>query len=229
MRTADKDVLDLLDHAWERLWNRMAGLTDREWSWRPDDADDKITIRWRLFHIAEVLTQSRNWTWLAVTPPEAKIDRGGADCAQDALASMDLAYAAFRELVTFESVDLAAAIGPAAGPYGSATRRTYVLRIADERCGKLRVRFFIGRRVSQSASNSRIAHLTHGIHQIRVKSCASPKARRPTLWPAEIGRYLAQRPERTCAHSSTGPVLPLGDLPSLQVNTPFCRIGRRSD
>jgi len=132
MRTADKDVLDLLDHAWERLWNRMAGLTDREWSWRPDDADDRITIRWRLFHIAEVLTQSRNWTWLAVTPPEAKIDRGGADSAQDALASMDLAYAAFRELVTSESVDLGTAIGPAAGPHGSATRRTYVLRIADE-------------------------------------------------------------------------------------------------
>lgn len=111
MRTADKDVLDLLDHAWERLWNRMAGLTDREWSWRPDDADDRITIRWRLFHIAEVLTQSRNWTWLAVTPPEAKIDRGGADSAQDALASMDLAYAGFRELVTSESVDLGTAIG----------------------------------------------------------------------------------------------------------------------
>lgn len=53
MQTADRDVLDLLDHAWERLWNRMAGLTDREWSWRPDDADDKITIRWRLFRIAE--------------------------------------------------------------------------------------------------------------------------------------------------------------------------------
>jgi len=124
MRTADKDVLDLLDHAWERLWNRMAGLTDREWSWRPDDADDRITIRWRLFHIAEVLTQSRNWTWLAVTPPEAKIDRGGADSAQDALASMDLAYAGFRELVTSESVDVGTAIGPAAGPHGSATRRT---------------------------------------------------------------------------------------------------------
>ncbi len=82
MQTADKDVLDLLDHTWERLWNRMAGLTDREWSWRPVDADDKITIRWRLFHIAEVLTQSRNWTWLAVTPPEAKLDNGGADCAR---------------------------------------------------------------------------------------------------------------------------------------------------
>lgn len=132
MQTADKDVLDLLDHAWERLWNRMAGLTDREWSWRPVDADDKITIRWRLFHIAEVLTQSRNWTWLAVTPPEAKLDNGGADCAQDALASVDSAYAAFRELVTFESVDLTAAIGPAAGPYGSATRRSLVLRITDE-------------------------------------------------------------------------------------------------
>ncbi len=45
---------------------------------------------------------------------------------------MDSAYAAFRELVTFESVDLTAAIGPAAGPYGSATRRSFVLRIADE-------------------------------------------------------------------------------------------------
>jgi len=37
-----------------------------------------------------------------------------------------------------------------------------------------------GRRVAESARNSRIAHVTHGIHQFRMKSCASPKVLRPT-------------------------------------------------
>lgn len=132
MKTAEDDVLELLAYAWTRLRKRMAGLTDQEWSWRPVDTDDKITIRWRLAHIAELLAEPRNWTWLGIPPPPAEIETGDAECARDAMASAAAAYANFRELAHNQAVDLTAPIGAAAGPYGSATRRSLVLHVVDE-------------------------------------------------------------------------------------------------
>jgi hypothetical protein len=132
MKTAEDDIVELLDYAWARLRKRMDGLTDQEWSWRPVVADERITVRWRLAHITEFLSEERNWTWLGVAPSRATTATGDVQCAQDALTDLAAAYAAFRDLRTVEAVDLTAPIGPPAGRYGSATRRSFVLHIADE-------------------------------------------------------------------------------------------------
>jgi hypothetical protein len=54
-----QDVLELLDYAWSRFTERMAGLADDELAWQPT-ADDRITPRWRLDHVASSLTEDRN-------------------------------------------------------------------------------------------------------------------------------------------------------------------------
>jgi hypothetical protein len=51
MTSSRDDVLALLDFAFERLRDRLQGLTDEEWMWQPT-ADDRITLRWRLEHVA---------------------------------------------------------------------------------------------------------------------------------------------------------------------------------
>jgi hypothetical protein len=55
-----------------------------------------------------------------------------ADSARAAIEDVRAAYETFRALVSDDAVDLDAEIGPAAGTYGKATRRSFVLHIADE-------------------------------------------------------------------------------------------------
>jgi hypothetical protein len=42
----------------------MSGLTDDEWAWEP--VSDGRSLRWRLAHIAQLLTESRNTEWLGL-------------------------------------------------------------------------------------------------------------------------------------------------------------------
>ena len=131
MKSADDDVLDLLDHAWARLNKRMDGLSDDEWAWRPIDTDAKVTIRWRLAHIAGFLSEPRNWAWLGSTArPRAK--GISAHSATEALGAAAAAYASFRASISTIGADLGSPIGPAAGQFADATRRSFVLHIADE-------------------------------------------------------------------------------------------------
>jgi len=46
VKTVEQDLLELLDHAWDRLNSRMGGLTDEERSWHPIAAGTKVSIRW---------------------------------------------------------------------------------------------------------------------------------------------------------------------------------------
>lgn len=125
------DLLDLLDYAWQRFVDRMAGLTKSEWMWSPTP-DDRITLHWRLAHLTEMLAEERNWTWLGAAAPGA-LPGGLAMSPEAALVAATDGYAAWRALVAAQSDnDLATPIGPAAGEYGSATRRSLVLHIADE-------------------------------------------------------------------------------------------------
>jgi len=73
-----------------------------------------------------------------------------------------------------------------------------------------------------------------GLEQVRpsaIQRCADQiefvEPDRDRLLAPQMGNLAQRRLEsdlnRTCAHSGTGPVLPLGDLPSLQVKTLFCR------
>ena len=128
MASADDDVLGLLDHAWDRLHARMQGLTDEEWAWRPAAGLAEVSVRWRLDHLTQMLAEQRNWAWLGSPDrPEAMATASGA---AEALQAVATAYAALRTLVP--ATDLSAEIGPAAGRYGDATRRSFVLHLADE-------------------------------------------------------------------------------------------------
>jgi hypothetical protein len=63
VKSAHDDVLDLFDFVWQRVRDRMRGLTDVEWVWCPT-ADDRVSLRWRLAHITDLLSEERNWSWL---------------------------------------------------------------------------------------------------------------------------------------------------------------------
>src|SRR4051795_10062396 len=122
------DVVDLVTYAWARHRSRMAGLTDEEWAWLPT-GDQRLGLRWRLDHIAETLSDSRNSTWLpggGGTPPsrsappaaaptagplsaprnstwlgvgEATLVAGSAPSAADALECGERAVAAWCDLL----------------------------------------------------------------------------------------------------------------------------------
>ena len=68
VKNADDDVLDLLDHAWQRLAARMDGLGDDEWRWHPLASDSDVSIQWRLEHLVAMLTDPRNAAWLGSGP-----------------------------------------------------------------------------------------------------------------------------------------------------------------
>lgn len=110
----------------------MDGISDPEWGWRPAEIEAEISIRWRLEHITDLLAEPRNWTWLGLPVPEAQGAAGAARSAASACSSMAAAYELFRGSLSDGSVNFDAEVGPAAGPFASATRRSFVLHIADE-------------------------------------------------------------------------------------------------
>jgi len=131
MDCAQQDVIELFEYASQRLTNRMAGLSDEEWAWQPIPGNAEVTIRWRLDHIIETLTDNRNCDWLGVQPSGQPVP-GPAVSAAEAVAALAHAANEFAR-VTRELGDAAAEeIGEAAGPYGDSTRRSFVLHITDE-------------------------------------------------------------------------------------------------
>ncbi len=129
VKTARDDLLDLLDYAWRRLESRMAGLADVEWAWCPSESDPKVSIRWRLEHLATMLTEPHIATWLG-SSSTFPADLPASASAKSARSVLSAAYASFRDMVGV--VDLDQEIGQAAGRYGSATRHSFVLHVADE-------------------------------------------------------------------------------------------------
>lgn len=132
MKASHDDVLDLFDHVWQRFTERMAGLGDDEWRWHPSP-DDRITLRWRLAHIAQLLRRERNGPWLGLPAGPAEPARLALDSAAAARADLDDAFAQWRGQLAAVSEDaFAQPIGPVADRYGAATRRSFALHIADE-------------------------------------------------------------------------------------------------
>lgn len=126
------DVTALFDYVFGRFASRMEGLTDDEWAWCPS-SDDRVTIRWRLAHIAGMLSEERNWSWLGVEPSRRPAVARRAESAAGALAVTAEAFAAWRGvLAAVSDADLAMPIGVVGGHYGDSTRRSLVLHIADE-------------------------------------------------------------------------------------------------
>jgi hypothetical protein len=128
------DVADLSAHVWQRHCNRMAGLTDDEWQWCPTP-DASIGLRWRLDHVAEALGSARNPVWLGLADrAEDAAGVAGEDAsADDALRRGDEVYRRWSGWVSeVDDVDLATPIGAVGGPYGDASRMSFVLHIVDE-------------------------------------------------------------------------------------------------
>lgn len=146
------DLLGLSDFAWQRLRDRMAGLTDDEYGWQPvancwtvrpvgdgtfradgDGADHVFTtLSWRLSHIAALLAEDRNAVWLGRPGTDAE-EPGDPGTAADALARLDAGYATWRDVVAgCTSESLSQPIGPAGGYFAKDTRRAFVLHILDE-------------------------------------------------------------------------------------------------
>lgn len=129
MSSPRADLVGLFDHAWQRFRDRMAGLTDEEWRWQPA-ADDRVTLRWRLDHIASLLSEERNGRWLGV-PATAEV--GPASSATEALTNVETAYQGWRAMLDATTDgSLSAAIGAPAGRYGEASRYSFALHIVDE-------------------------------------------------------------------------------------------------
>jgi hypothetical protein len=154
MNSARDDLVELSNYAFERLRERMTGLTDEEYFWEPvpdcltvrktdtgryrsdgrsDDPPRFTTLAWRLSHIADFLLEKRNGPWLGRPNLDLPEPEGAPGSAADALAALDTSYGVWRDLLagtTDES--LGAPIGKAAGPYGTATRRSFALHMVDE-------------------------------------------------------------------------------------------------
>jgi hypothetical protein len=128
---AEADVVETLRYAHGRLAARLVGLSDDEWAWRPVPADDRVTIRWRLDHIASLLAEPRCRTWLGL-PADDAIALAPATGAADAVARVQRSFDDLDGVLGRAGVDLTREVGAVGGPYASSTRRAFVLHLVDE-------------------------------------------------------------------------------------------------
>jgi uncharacterized damage-inducible protein DinB len=127
--TERADLADLGRYAFGRLRDRLSGLTEEEYRWEPGPGVS--TLAWRIGHIADLLTQERNATWLGVAGRPAP--HGVPMTARDALEAFDAAFAGWLDVVEAVPVEsLAELMGPVAGPYADSTKRAFVLHVLDE-------------------------------------------------------------------------------------------------
>jgi hypothetical protein len=132
MASTTDDLVELIDHVVDRLVDRMAGLDDAEWAWAPVPDDPDVTIRWRLDHIVDTLVEERTWTWLGVSAPDQPPSAPEPANASAAVRAVQDAARQFTGLLRALGDGDGEPIGPLAGPYGAATRRSFVLHIIDE-------------------------------------------------------------------------------------------------
>lgn len=153
MTTLSQNLLDLSDFAWQRLRQRVAGLTDDEYFWEP--FDDCWTIRkgedgyaadssrippapapfttpaWRITHLVDVLQAERTATWFGHPATDDPPPVPGSATA--ALAALDQAYEVWRgRLAALSQEDLDRPMGEIAGPYAESDGTSFALHILDE-------------------------------------------------------------------------------------------------
>jgi hypothetical protein len=153
MTTLSQNLLDLSDFAWQRLRQRVEGLTDDEYFWEPFDGcwtvrktDDGYvadgsrlppapapftTLAWRITHIVDVLQAERTATWFGHTATDDKPGVPGSAAA--ALDALDHAYDVWRRrLAALSQEDLDRPMGEIAGPYAEHDGTSFALHILDE-------------------------------------------------------------------------------------------------
>ena len=95
----------------------MDGLTDTEWTWRPSAADPEISIRWRLEHVAMMLSEPCNARWLG-SESTFSIDLSSASSAVSAQEMLSSAYTWSCDVAGDRALDLDQEIGQIAGRFG---------------------------------------------------------------------------------------------------------------
>jgi hypothetical protein len=149
------------DEIWQRISQRLDGLSDEEYFWEPapgcwtvraradgawridwplprPDPEPFTTIAWRLWHLIDMYGENRAPNWLQVPPqgdPIGMDDPDGAppSSAVDALALLARAHDRWEaHLAIVTEEALSEKLGPVAGEYADRTRTAYVLHMLDE-------------------------------------------------------------------------------------------------
>jgi hypothetical protein len=151
------DLVELSDHAYNRLRDRLESIDDTEFAWEPvpgswtvreqpdgtfaPDGNDETgshayappltTLAWRVWHIIDLLEEDRTATWLGLEVDEERGPVPGT--VADALDRLDHAASVWQSrLASLDDGDLAAPVGEFAGPYAEASRNSFALHILDE-------------------------------------------------------------------------------------------------
>jgi hypothetical protein len=148
------ELMALSEAAWERLRNRLEGLTDEEYFWEPvpgcwtirqltdgsyvwdfewpePDPPPVTTIAWRLTHVAVNDDRFRPWLGLAAHPSRQR--RAVPGSAAAAIEAVEATRTEMHEDLAEVTDDyLWADVGPIGGPYAQFTRVSWVLHALDE-------------------------------------------------------------------------------------------------
>jgi hypothetical protein len=121
------------DYVFDRLRERLAGLTDAELRWQPAVDGSVPTIAWRLTHIADTLREERNWRWMEREPVVLDSETEQPATAGAATAYLEASYAAWIGLVrTLAPDELWRPMGDVAGPFRGEPLVALVVHILDE-------------------------------------------------------------------------------------------------
>lgn len=122
-------VADLICYTGGRLLERMDGLSDEEWAWRPT-SDPDLSLQWRLDHIGELLAAPRVPVWLGVDldPPSCRPAAG----AEAAIAAVRRGLEYLLEVHADPRYRPDDPIGEVGGPFAEQPRSTFALHLADE-------------------------------------------------------------------------------------------------
>lgn len=149
-------LLEVSDFAWQRLHNRLGGLTDEEYLWEPvpgvwtvrptgdggHAADGSAmppqpppftTVAWRITHLTDVLGAERTATWLGLQAGRDEEPGPPQGTAAAGVAALERAQAIWRRrLAAVTDEALARPMGEIAGPYAESDGAAFALHILDE-------------------------------------------------------------------------------------------------
>ncbi len=118
-------------YVFERLQERLVGLTDDEYTWEP--APTVMTIGWRLAHIARTLREERNWRWMEREPSLRDADTVQAATAAAGIAYLASSYAAWTELgASLEPGEMWRPMSAVAGPCAGEPIVALIAHVLDE-------------------------------------------------------------------------------------------------